>query len=75
MNNLFRWGTALVFGAVITYVIWSKDDVSIYEGEKPLQRKYGTIISPDLLMTVLLFLFIRFQSTPPLLRSILQGPL
>lgn len=58
MNSIFRWATALIFGAVIAYVIWIKEDVSNSDIEKPLQRKYGSIIYPGLLMTFFLFLFI-----------------
>ena len=58
MNSLFRWVTALIFGAVIAYVIRIKEDVSNSDIEKPLQRKYGPVIYPGLLMTFFLFLFI-----------------
>lgn len=57
MNIFFRWATALIFGGIIAYVIWTKDDVD-RESDRPLQRKYGSIIYPGLLMSFFLFLFI-----------------
>ena len=58
MSSLFRWATALIFGTVIAYVIWTKDDINNCDTSKPLQRKYGSIIYPGLLMSFFLFLFI-----------------
>ena len=57
MNSFFRWATSLVFGAVIAYVTWTKEDVNNSETEKPLQRKYGSVIAPNLLMTFILLMF------------------
>ena len=58
MNGFFRWATALCFGTVIAYAIWTKEDVLNSDFEKPLQRKYGSIIDPGLLMSFFLFLSI-----------------
>lgn len=58
MNSFFRWATALIFGSLIAYVIWTKEDVDTCQNDKPLQRKYGSIIYPGLLMSFFLFLFI-----------------
>lgn len=56
MNSFLRCAVALTLGVGIAYRIQSKEKINSNECMNPLQRKYRSIISPDLLMSLIVSL-------------------